>query len=592
LSVTNVNGTPSSITKYVQITSTTGGVTDTKTYVGSTTVETLSGNGGYAWTCPSGVYSVNILLIGGGAAGTNGGIVSGKTNTWVATGGARGSDLTQSSISVTPGQTYQFVVGAGGVAGVSALSYVGGKWNLTRGGVLYKSWTDDGNPVTYITDPLTGGYTYAFGYTANGGTNGLQYITPYYDTQTFATGSVYAASNNGNTYATSGNYVTYGGSGAGPGYVGGTIGGGNGFGYMGAHSTDGTFYGSGGGAGDNLGGSTDTGGDGANGVIVINYQQVSTIIPPVANFTGTPVSGTYPLAVQFTDYSLNGPTAWSWTFGDGGSSTEKNPLYTYNTAGLYTVTLTDSNSNTTSTGSMVKTNYINVTAPSVIPTPTAGPQSSTVWFVPKTIQFIVVDESGNIVPGAKINAQFISSESLPGGVQDLITYYGMNLQAANNAVNGTLFMNSTADSNGQSVLTMLQTLTYNVTVTSGSISNVYTINPQDSSYQLRLVTPVSSRTDEYTCVLSNGNTWTGAYNDINTDAYNLTLMFSYQDTCGLTDKIEYYVYDKGTEVAPINVLAYTTTVSPVTNDIYKLNVTVANKRGENYVWYENYTRSV
>jgi hypothetical protein len=241
---------------------------------------------------------------------------------------------------------------------------------------------------------------------------------------------------------------------------------------------------------------------------------------------------------------------------------------------------------------MVKTNYINVTAPSVTPTPTAAPQSSTVWFVPKTIQFIVVDSAGSIVPNAKINAQFISSESLPGGVQDLITYYGMNLQAANNAVNGTLFMNSTADSNGQSVLTMLQTLTYNVTVTSGSISNVYTINPQDSTYQLRLVTPATSRTDEYTCVLANGNTWTGAYNDINTDAYNLTLMFSYQDTCSLTTDLTFYVYDKGTEVAPKNDLLYTTNIVPSTAGIYTLNYTVPNTRGENYVWYENYTRSV
>ena len=153
-------------------------------------------------------------------------------------------------------------------------------------------------------------------------------------------------------------------------------------------------------------------------------------------------------------------------------------------------------------------------------------------------------------------------------------------------------MNSTTDSSGQSVLTMLQTLTYNVTVTSGAITNVYTINPQDSSYQLKLIAPAVAGTDEYTCVLSNGNTWTGAYNNINTDPYNLTLMFSYEDTCGLTNSLTYYVYDRGTDNAYQNVLAYTNTVSPVTSNIYKLNVTVANTRGENYVWYENYTRSV
>ena len=69
-------------------------------------------------------------------------------------------------------------------------------------------------------------------------------------------------------------------------------------------------------------------------------------------------------------------------------------------------------------------------------------------------------------------------------------------------------------------------------------------------------------------------------------------MFSYEDTCGLTNSLTYYVYDRGTDNAYQNVLAYTNTVSPVTSNIYKLNVTVANTRGENYVWYENYTRSV
>ena len=146
----------------------------------------------------------------------------------------------------------------------------------------------------------------------------------------------------------------------------------------------------------------------------------------MANFTGTPTSGSYPLTVQFTDYSLNGPTSWNWSFGDGGSSTVKNPLYTYNAAGSYTVSLTDSNSNLTSSGSIVRTNYINVTAP-VNTTTTPAPQSSTVWFVPKTVQFIVVDGSGNIVPGASISGQFVSSSALPEEVQDLINYYGMNL---------------------------------------------------------------------------------------------------------------------------------------------------------------------
>jgi PKD repeat protein len=61
--------------------------------------------------------------------------------------------------------------------------------------------------------------------------------------------------------------------------------------------------------------------------------------PPVADFTA---SANY-LEVEFTDQSTNSPTAWSWTFGDGGTSAEQNPTHTYAAASTYTVSLTVSN---------------------------------------------------------------------------------------------------------------------------------------------------------------------------------------------------------------------------------------------------------
>lgn len=82
--------------------------------------------------------------------------------------------------------------------------------------------------------------------------------------------------------------------------------------------------------------------------------------PPVAEFSGTPTSGTAPLAVQFTDAST-GATSWSWTFGDGGTSTAQNPNHTYNDPGTYTVSLTATNA----VGSDVETkvDYITVNSP-------------------------------------------------------------------------------------------------------------------------------------------------------------------------------------------------------------------------------------
>ncbi|MBK7109871.1 MAG: PKD domain-containing protein [Chitinophagales bacterium] len=47
--------------------------------------------------------------------------------------------------------------------------------------------------------------------------------------------------------------------------------------------------------------------------------------------------------VAFTDLSTNSPTSWSWTLGDGGTSTDANPLHTYLANGTYYVCLTASN---------------------------------------------------------------------------------------------------------------------------------------------------------------------------------------------------------------------------------------------------------
>ena len=66
---------------------------------------------------------------------------------------------------------------------------------------------------------------------------------------------------------------------------------------------------------------------------------------PTASFWVNPASGTLgaPAQVQFTDTSTNSPTWWLWEFGDGQFSLEQHPLYTYQQAGTYTVTLSVGN---------------------------------------------------------------------------------------------------------------------------------------------------------------------------------------------------------------------------------------------------------
>ena len=65
--------------------------------------------------------------------------------------------------------------------------------------------------------------------------------------------------------------------------------------------------------------------------------------PPAANFSADRTYGGVPATIQFYDQSTGNPTEWLWAFGDGTTSTEKNPSHTYERAGTFTVSLTVTN---------------------------------------------------------------------------------------------------------------------------------------------------------------------------------------------------------------------------------------------------------
>ena len=81
---------------------------------------------------------------------------------------------------------------------------------------------------------------------------------------------------------------------------------------------------------------------------------------PTASYTYAQEQNT--LIVDFADHSSGAPTSWSWDFGDGTTSTQRNPTKTYATAGAYVVTLTVANS----AGQSSATQTVNVAAPVVI----------------------------------------------------------------------------------------------------------------------------------------------------------------------------------------------------------------------------------
>lgn len=82
---------------------------------------------------------------------------------------------------------------------------------------------------------------------------------------------------------------------------------------------------------------------------------------PTANFDlaeGLADTGCAPYTVTFTDESIGPYDKWFWNFGDGDSALIAEPTHTYDTAGLYTVSLTIKNTETNGTDTEIKKRYI------------------------------------------------------------------------------------------------------------------------------------------------------------------------------------------------------------------------------------------
>jgi len=184
-------------------------------------------SGTFAWTCPAGVTSVNVVAVGGGGgappyagASPNNGIGA------YGSGGGGGGLGWKNNISVTPGTDYTVVVGAGGE----------GSWQPTNGGESY-----------FIASGVVRG---------GGGTCGT--------TNQTSNGGSYDGDGGGHggegAYADSGGGAFGGGGGAG-GYTGN---GGNAASSVGESHGDGS--GGAGGAGFGSGGGVGLWGQGANGL--------------------------------------------------------------------------------------------------------------------------------------------------------------------------------------------------------------------------------------------------------------------------------------------------------------------------------------
>jgi subtilisin family serine protease len=119
----------------------------------------------------------------------------------------------------------------------------------------------------------------------------------------------------------------------------------------------------------------------------------SQYTPPSGTFNGTPARGIAPVTVNFTDLTIDMPTSWNWSFGDGNFSEVQNPEHTYVKAGTFTVSLNASNAAGSNVTALA--NYISVIAP-VKPTiatlsPSSGDLNTTISFTITGASF----ETGN-----------------------------------------------------------------------------------------------------------------------------------------------------------------------------------------------------
>ena len=125
-----------------------------------------------------------------------------------------------------------------------------------------------------------------------------------------------------------------------------------------------------------------------------NFQLNATAIatPPVANFSGTPLTICAGSTVTFTDLSTNA-TSWSWNFGAGATpatSIAQNPTVTFNTAGTNTITLTATNA----FGSDVETkiNYVTILSSTGVALPISEGFTATT-FVPTNWSLVNANSS-------------------------------------------------------------------------------------------------------------------------------------------------------------------------------------------------------
>ncbi len=301
------------------------------------TTETFTTTGANTWTAPNGVTSVIVDTWAGGGGGGGGVYSFGVTGTG---GGGAGGGFASTTVSVSPGTTYNYYVGAGGTSGTAGSNggAGGNSWFLSSATVLSKG---GGGGVTggagFIGYGRIFNPTGAIGTVIYNGGNGGDGAVDYYSYSGAGGGGAGSAGNGSNAVTSTAG-------------IGGSPDGGTGG--AGRLSAEGNAYGNpgntlGGGGSGGIGLSTSrNGGAGAQGQVKLTYTIL--ILPPTVTASSTSAitynTATFNGSITDTGAMIGAGTEHGFAYGTSTdlsitSSTATTTLGTYSATTTFTSNL-------------------------------------------------------------------------------------------------------------------------------------------------------------------------------------------------------------------------------------------------------------
>ena len=199
------------------------------------------------------------------------------------------------------------------------------------------------------------------------------------------------------------------------------------------------------------------------------------------------------------------------------------------------------------------------------------------WYTPHQVRFTVIDQYGAPVQNSTVSANAINATIPDIWLQ---TMYGINPEAANDMLNGTLIMQGVTSTDGAIVFTMHGSIRYNINIIDPATGALFStsVMPIGADYPIR-TSPFAFPQVSNSTYSKIANT-TLTFSEPNSSYTTLGLI--YQDTSGSTTSLKFYV----TAVHNRTVVYSADLGNPGTAVRYA-NFTLRNERGYQYIW--NYT---